>query len=224
MQIARRDFQSAELTYSSLEKQLKMLGIESDSLTIDNLNGAFPVKSPWAGTIRNLGIQRGVYIRKGDVIGNIEETNRKYLKITVPEKAFLKVAAGDTMQSWPKYDSLAAFKSIVSYKEDRLDALTHTGTIYALIPEHLKLITGLSVRTKVRDNDKINVVVDKSAIFKEHDKTYVFSKYQGSVVKFPVKSMQTAEEKIRLINFPTKYADSIIISGTHLLNRRFTKP
>jgi cobalt-zinc-cadmium efflux system membrane fusion protein len=223
MQIARRDYQSAELTYHSIRLQLNILGISPDSIKPDKLLAVLPVTAPRGGILAKTYIRSGDYVEKGDPLFAMIGRQKQILRINVPEEHFASVKARQVVQGHVTFDSLITFRAEISTIVHEIDPETHSAAAYAeLTGSKGLLVSGMSVVSKIVSGIDSVFTIDATAIFGDQKGHFVYSMIDGNIVKYYIITGYTTDGKTEIPGMPDEVADSVIIGGFEKLTAAFT--
>ena len=82
---------------ASLQKQLELIGINSVSLSSENIQSVVNISSPISGTISTVLINIGSYVDASNPIAEIVDNNQLHLDLYVYEKDLQKLKVGQTI-------------------------------------------------------------------------------------------------------------------------------
>jgi cobalt-zinc-cadmium efflux system membrane fusion protein len=147
MQAAKQDYLTAELKFHSLREQIKILGINPDSIKIENIRATLPIRSSIKGTVCETNISRGKYVYKGDKLFEIAEKQSLVLKLQLHENEIKYIRKDQKINFLSIADTNELNEAYIINEANTIDPLTHVATITALpAAENINLIPGMSVR------------------------------------------------------------------------------
>ena len=82
---------------SSLEKQLELIGINTDDLSDENIQSMVSVVSPISGSVSEVLVKIGSYVDPSNAIAEIVDNSQLHLDLFVYEKDLYKLAVGQTV-------------------------------------------------------------------------------------------------------------------------------
>jgi len=221
MQIARRDYQTAELKYQSLALQLKILGISTDSIKPDKLISALSIFSPRSGTVSQTYINIGDYVDKGDLLFEITGRQNHVIELRIPENNFLAVRPGQTLNCFSMVDSLTAIEATIRTIVPKIDPVNHFATIYAEMNESgNRMIPGMSVTAKILAWQDTVLLLSSTAVIDDRGNPFIFVRQNGNFDKIPVTPGLTAKG-ITEIRITGNLPDSVVISGFEKVHSLF---
>jgi len=155
MQSAKRDYQSAELKYKSLQKQLSVMGLNPDSLKAEDISALLPVKTIRSGMVSGIHIQHGSYVEKGEKLFDLVRKQSIIVKLLVPEDSYMQVHKGQKVDFRLVADSSILIRATVLSVSDVIDPASHTATIFARPMEtDTRIIPGMSVNATIYTVDQ----------------------------------------------------------------------
>jgi len=222
MQIARRDYQSAELKYHSLSLQLKILGINPDSIKPDKLIQVLPVLSPRAGIISNMNIHTGTFVKQGDPLFELISKRNIFVKLLVPEEAYMFIHPGQSVQCNMYFDSLDVFKATVRTIIPKIDTENQMATIYAeLVDDPGLIVPGMSVMARIRTGQDSTCIINSGSVLSDGTGDYIFAFKKGTCYKIPVKPGRISEGQTEIQGLSIEMSDSVVINGPEKLAALF---
>jgi membrane fusion protein, heavy metal efflux system len=223
MQIAKRDYQSAELLMHSLRLQLETLGIETDSLRPDHLSPAIQIINKHSGRISLINILPGSYIRIGEKICEIVQPQPLVLKLNVSEKFAPFVKKGQLINFYLPFDSLSAFQAKILSDINSIDSKNQMAEIFASITNSDKnFIPGMSVTARIKVGTDSVYVVKSQSVFGNNSEKYLFMMDNGYFIKIPVKIGTIIDGYAEILNLPGNiYKDTVVTRGFEYLSTLF---
>jgi len=92
------EYNSALVANGALSEKLKMIGINPDGLTQNNIKSTVNILSPINGYITVVNINIGTYVNPQDVICEIVDTEHLHAELTVFEKDITKIKVGQKIK------------------------------------------------------------------------------------------------------------------------------
>ncbi len=224
MQIAKRNFQNAELRYNSLALQMKLLGIDPDSLNADNMIAQIPVYAKVSGIVTGLPLHEGEFARKGEALLSLSNARQSSLvQLYVDEDAFPYLHKDSTLFCFPSYDSLLRIEAVVQLVTGFVNPDNHKVTIIAAMKNVPGgIIPGMSVNAQIPVKTAVGHAVLSSAIYRQGASNFVFAKYKNRYHKIKVEPHDTADNRIIISGLAPHMTDSIVISGVDKLAALFS--
>lgn len=213
MQGAKRDYQSAELRYHALALKLKILGINSEELSVNSLIPYVTVMSPIQGSSLKFTVSEYAYVHAGDPIAEISSSCAPYIECSVPEIYYQKIKTGDDVDCMIASDTLNILQGKVVKILKEINPDSKEGIIHVKVSDTPELIQGMGVKCSIRTSEESGMWVQSSALLKEHNTSFVFLKHEGLLLKVPVKTGSKNNAETEITGLPAISMDSLVISG-----------
>ena len=97
LQSAEAELKTLKARRASLKKQLELIGINTETLTSDNIQSAVSITSPISGAISNVMVNIGSYVDANNPIAEIVDNSQLHLDLYVYEKDLQKLKVGQTI-------------------------------------------------------------------------------------------------------------------------------
>jgi cobalt-zinc-cadmium efflux system membrane fusion protein len=150
MQQAQRDYQTSEIRFRSLEKQLALIGFNTDSLDADHLSSGIAVRAPVSGYIDKISVPRGKQISAGETILVLVRKYEPVISLELPEAYFSKLKAGNQIEFFFPGDSLVIYKARLTFISRQADVTHHLVRAWATPLESSPLlIPGMQVNLRL---------------------------------------------------------------------------
>jgi cobalt-zinc-cadmium efflux system membrane fusion protein len=226
MQVARRDYQSAELKLHALRSQLETYGIFADSLKYNNLTTLIFIKAPRSGYVSKINARVGSYVKLGEELLDMCNNSRKLLKLSVPEQFISDLKIGQSVDFFLSHDSLSVHKAILQSLASSIDRKNHTAEMYARISKVEDFfLPGMSVSARIKTNTVITKAILAELILHEPNGNYLFVMNQGVFTRIPIRTGDSFGDLTEIIDFPlSDKQDSIVVQGGSYLNALLEQP
>lgn len=223
MQLAKRDYQSAELRLYALRSQLQFLGICPDSMKFDHLSPVIHIMAPCSGNISNAMIGFGSYVEKGGMLFRLDNKQDLLAKLNVPEQYISFLQKGQQVNFWLQ-DSLSTFVAKLSTIVREIDADSHSAIVYAELGEMKKqFVPGMSVKAKILAGNEPAFFVNSHSIVNNPKGDYLFASVKGNFTRIFIKKGNTSGEMTEITGFSHEIADSVVVAGIEYLNTLFER-
>ncbi len=175
LQEAESELNVLKAQKASLKKQLGMLGINTSSLTSDNIQSVISVRSPIDGVISDISVNIGSYVDPNGSIVKIVDNKQLHLDLYVYEKDLPKLKVGQIIHFTLTNDPGKEYDAEVYAISNTFEPNTKTVAVHANVKgEKQGLIDGMSITALVSlENATVNAVPTKSIV--SHDgQDYIF--------------------------------------------------
>lgn len=99
-QQARSEYMSMQATYQSLAKQLRLIHIDPEGVTAENMASVIPVISPINGFISDIKVDNGMFVPAAAELCEVVNPEHFHLELKVFEKDVAKVGVGQPVEFW----------------------------------------------------------------------------------------------------------------------------
>ncbi len=150
MQRAQRDYQTSEIRFRSLGKQLYLIGFNTDSLDADHLSSDIAIRSTVSGYIDKITVLRGNQVSAGETIFVIVRKYEPLIAFELPEEFYPKLKTGNQIEFYFPGDSLVLYKARISFINRQTDASRHLFKVWAIpLKSSSGFIPGMQVNLRL---------------------------------------------------------------------------
>ena len=150
LQIAKRDYISAELEFQTLRKHLIALGINPDSLNPEEISARLYIKSPVKGILSEIYIHPGEYVEKGDKLFEMAKQQSLLIKLQIPEKQVSLILKNQKVSFFTAADTAVSREANIISEAVLIDPLNQMATVLAKpVDENIELLPGISVTATI---------------------------------------------------------------------------
>lgn len=174
-QIAEAKLKTLNAKKSSLNKQLELMGINTDELNPENLQSIIRVPCPINGTVSNVLVNIGSYVEANNPIAEIVDNKQLHLDLFVYEKDLDKLQTGQTIHftltNNPGKEYDAKIFSISNTFEPESKAIAVHASVFG---NRDGLIDGMSVTAIVSLKDALVSAIPSEAIVNFQGQDFIF--------------------------------------------------
>ncbi len=150
MQQAQRDYQTSEIRFRSLEKQLTLIGFNTDSLDADHLKSDIALRAPVSGYIDKITVHRGNQISAGETVFVIVRKYEPLIAFEMPEEFYPKLKTGNQVEFFFPGDSLILYKARITFINRQTDASRHLVKAWAIpLKSSPRFVPGMQVNLRL---------------------------------------------------------------------------
>jgi cobalt-zinc-cadmium efflux system membrane fusion protein len=170
---SEKNFLKAESTYKStlamyngLQKKLRMMNINPQSVEQGNITSAITIYAPIEGSITKVNISNGTYVAPSDEIMEIVNTDHIHLELTAFEKDILKIKKGQQIRFKVPEASDSIYDAEVHLVGTSVDATDRTVKIHGHIEDesHLRFVTGMFIEAEIITASTEGFALPKDAV------------------------------------------------------------
>lgn len=160
---------------ASLQKQLEMIGINTNSLTSENIRSVVNVTSPIGGVVSNIMVNIGSYIDSNNPIAEIVDNSQLHLDLYVYEKDLSKLKVGQTIHFTLTNNPGKEYDADVYAISNTFEQATKAIAVHAMVKgDKQGLIDGMSITALVSLENATVDAVPANAIVNHEGQDYIF--------------------------------------------------
>ena len=222
---AKADYEVTAARYASLKQKLKLMHINAENLSPENLSSTIKITAPIDGFISNVAISRGQFISPNESAVEIVNTRDLKLALTVYEKDLPKIALGQEMSfSMAKYPN-KVFKANIDLISpvidlDKRSVLVHASLTKESLAEDLSPGSYLEVSI-INDSTSLYSLGREALVQKgTHYEALVLDKKKGVQYIFKIVKLKITASNEDYLGFslPPELRDKqFLLNGTFSL-------
>ena len=175
LQEAESELNALKAQRASLKKQLELLGINSATLTSENIQSVISVKSPINGIISNIYVNLGSYVDANKPIADIVDNSQLHLDLYVYEKDLPKLKVGQIIHFTLTNNPGKEYDAEVYAVSNTFEPNTKTVAVHANVKgDKQGLIDGMSITALVSLENATVDAVPTNAIVNHEGQDYIF--------------------------------------------------
>lgn len=98
LQQTRTNYLSAKAKEEGLRARIKMIGLSPDEIEKEGIKSVITIRTPIAGYVTEVNINRGKYVNNADIMVEIVDTEHLHAEAQVFEKDIMRLRIGQTMR------------------------------------------------------------------------------------------------------------------------------
>lgn len=179
---ALKNLQSAEVELkilkvkkASLQKQLELIGITTETLTCENIQSVVNITSPINGAISSVMVNIGSYVDANNPIAEIVDNSMLHLDLYVYEKDLSKIQVGQIIHFTLTNNPGKEYDAHVYAISNTIEANTKAVTVHAMVKGNKQgLIDGMNIAALISLENATVDAVPSNAIVNHDGKDYIF--------------------------------------------------
>ncbi len=196
LQSADAELKTLKARKSSLQKQLELIGINTASLTSENIQSVVNISSPINGTISNVMVNIGSYVDANNPIAEIVDNSQLHLDLYVYEKDLQKLKVGQTIHFTLTNNPGKEYDADVYAISNTFEHSTKAVAIHAMVKGNKQgLIDGMSITALVSLENATVDAVPTDAIVNHEGQDYIFIVTDAHSESEHHEEKETAEHK-----------------------------
>jgi len=196
LQSADTELKTLKARKASLQKQLELIGINTASLTSENIQSVVNISSPINGTISNVMVNIGSYVDANNPIAEIVDNSQLHLDLYVYEKDLQKLKVGQTIHFTLTNNPGKEYDADVYAISNTFEQNTKAISVHAMVKGNKQgLIDGMSITALVSLENATVDAVPTNAIVNHEGQNYIFIVTDAHSEEEHHSETETAEHK-----------------------------
>lgn len=205
---AEADYTVASVTVASLGKQLTLMNINPDALTMENIRTTLSVTSPINGYVTHVDITKGAFLNPSQSAITIVDTDHLHLELNIFEKDLSKVSIGQSIQFSIQEDQSNQYAAVVHLVNKTVDTKGRTIGIHGHLSDEklaASLSPGMYVEADIYTSSASKASLPEDALVQVEERYYALelrdSSNNGySLVKKEIKIGETNNGFVEILN------------------------
>jgi cobalt-zinc-cadmium efflux system membrane fusion protein len=220
MQQAQASFKATEVRLFALRSQLKLLGIDADSLDIGNMSSTVLLTAPISGYITDIKINLGKFVGPDLMACRIVNKNNLCLRLFISEKDIRWIKPGQDIVFSLLSDPMVTYPARVISISPAMEPTDDAFHIRAGIMESRSWFNpGMKVKATVRTAGHSCLTLPLSAVVFKDGHALIFIQTSGGFKPAMIKTGLSDENQIEITEFPSGVNDSTLVTkGASYLN------
>ena len=219
MQEAKNEFRKIEARLFALRHQLAFLGINADSLHVDNMQNEIWLTSPIAGVVSEINGSIGMLCREENPIFRIMGTGHPLLHLKVYERDALKISPDQKIEFSLLTHPEKMYPARVISSTSNIDE-NNLITVHAdILGGENALFPGMYVKARIMVSSDSVYALNSDAVARAENKSYIFERMDTAT--FRAIEIETGIEMDNWIEIPSLPSNlenaEIVISGAYYL-------
>ncbi|GAB1396966.1 MAG TPA: efflux RND transporter periplasmic adaptor subunit [Saprospiraceae bacterium] len=174
-QQAATELKTLKARKASLKTQLNMAGINTKTLSSENIQSVLSIKSPISGAISTLNINIGSFVETNTAIAEIVDNSQLHVDLYVYEKDLYKLRNGQTIHFTLTNNPGKEYDADIYSISNTFEPNTKAVSVHATVKGNKQgLIDGMSITALVSLEDATVEAVPVSAIVNHEGQDYIF--------------------------------------------------
>lgn len=160
---------------ASLQKQLELIGIKSNSLTSENIQSTINISSPISGALSNVMVNIGSFVDANNPIAEVVDNSQLHLDLYVYEKDLNKLKIGQTIHFTLTNNPGKEYDAEVYSISNTFEQSTKAVAVHARVKGNKTgLIDGMAITALVSLENASVDAVPTTAIINHEGQDYIF--------------------------------------------------
>ena len=174
-QQAEAELKTLKAKKSSLQKQLELIGINTETLSPDNMQSVVTITSPITGSVSDVKVNIGSFVEANNPIAEIVDNSQLHLDLYVYEKDLSKLKVGQTIHFTLTNNAGKEYDAKIFGISNTFEPNTKAIAIHATVEgDKTNLIDGMSITALVSLQNAMLDAVPTDAIVSSEGQDYIF--------------------------------------------------
>ena len=218
---AESDYLTMLADYRALDKKLRLLNIDPQTLTTENLSSFVPIKAPISGFVTAVNITKGKYLSPNQVAVSLVSTKHLHLELNVFEKDIMRIHKGQPIRFRLPENGSHYFEAEVflvgKAVSERDRSINVHGHLHSPL-QTIRFIPGMYIEAEILVNETLAPALPTDAVVNVGKAYYVLQKKSFSdghyvFVQRPVKVGLSNDGYIQILNAKTLGDADILVKG-----------
>lgn len=215
---ATAEYQAQRILLKSMEQKLKLIGLQPESLTAENISKSIKIVSPINGYVSAVKANIGKYITPGEVLFELINPDDMHLALTVFDKDVPSLSIGQKVIAYTNAQPNNKYPcEIILITKNVYD--NNTAQVHCHFEKYdHSLLPGMYMNAEVEINARKNVVLPESAVVRFDGKHYVFVQESNNQFTMTEVSIVGKEgNDVAVISSHALLDKSVVINGAYYL-------
>ncbi|GEM_PF-2996712 len=195
----------------SLELQLKLIGINTDSLNENNYTSEIKIYSPINGTISKLYLSKGSFVSENSIICQVIDNKTAFLKLEIPLNSFQNIKSGQEIEFYLLNDTLLKYKSKVNKTCLYTNTKNNTAIINSLSFKNKKFVAQMPIKANIITGTKQVNFAPPEFILSTNNRHYILIKQANKQIKTEINIIKNHSNNIEFTIIDNSYSYPITI-------------
>lgn len=216
-QQAQMDYNTQKIALSALSEKLKLININSQSLSENTLSKAVNIYSPIDGFVSRVNVNIGKYVNPADILFELVNTSDIHLNIKVFEKDLEKLSIGQKVMAYNNQSDKKHPCEIILISQDLTSE--RTAEVHCHFLDYDKtLLPGMYMNADIEVKSNDVLTLPEEAIVNFEGKEYVFvTEKDKEYILTEVKTGSKENGFIEILNGEKLTQKQIVTKGAYTL-------
>lgn len=174
LQQAKSEFETQRITQRALAEKLRLIGLDPEKLSEENLSRTVNVYSPISGYVAKVDVNIGKYTAPTDVLFELVNPEDIHLNLTAFEKDVQQLAIGQPVKAWTNDNPEKKYSASIILVGKNLDE-NRSAEVHCHFDRYdEKLLPGMYMNAEVSVKSQNAWIVPDAAVVRWQNKHYIF--------------------------------------------------
>lgn len=218
-QMAEADFKNLRIVKSALAEKLRLIYINPNSLSENNISKSVNIYSPVDGFVSKVNVNIGKYVSPTDVLFELIDPTDIHLNLKVFEKDINKLFIGQRVYAYSNSNPDEKHEAKIILISQDISDNEHSAEVHCHFEKYdKKLLPGMYMNAAIELKNAAQLSVQKEAIVSFEEKDYVFVKKSNNQYEMTEVALGISENGFTAItNAEAVKEKEIVIKGAYTL-------
>ena len=218
-QMAEADFKNLKIVKSALAEKLRLIYINPNSLSENNISKSVNIYSPVDGFVSKVNVNIGKYVSPTDVLFELIDPTDIHLNLKVFEKDINKLFIGQRVYAYSNSNPDEKHEAKIILISQDISDKEHSAEVHCHFEKYdKKLLPGMYMNAAIELKNAAQLSVQKDAIVSFEEKDYIFVKKSNNQYEMTEVVLGISENGFTAITTAEAIKDKeIVIKGAYTL-------
>lgn len=213
---AKANYQSRYILLKSLEEKLKLIGLNPQQVTADNISRSIPIISPINGYVSAVNVNNGKYVNPSDILFELVNLDDIHIALTVFEKDVEKLRVGQRLTASTNNNPDKKYTCIIELISRNLSNENAVQVICKLETKTTDLLPGMFMNAQIDLSGNEVTALPEEAIVRYGNEQYVFVETDSR--KYEMKKVQIGNTENGFTEIVTDLTQQkVVVKGAYTL-------
>jgi cobalt-zinc-cadmium efflux system membrane fusion protein len=188
---AKSLYQSALAGWSGLQKQLRLINVDTERTGNADFVSSVLITAPITGNVTDMNAVKGMYVGHGTELLQIADPKAVYVELNVFEKDFPGLKTGLKVTIYPAGNNSGSISSTIRSISHKVDDESRSISVQADVAENDgTLLPGMYVDAVILKNPQQIYILPREAVVDLEGKTYALMKIEENDTSFLLKKVE----------------------------------
>ncbi len=217
-QQAQMDYSTLSISLNSLAQKLRLININPNNITENNISRTVPLYSPISGVVSKVNVNIGRFVNPSDILFEIIDPSDIHLNLKIFEKDLAKLSKGQKLMAYTNNQPDKKYPCEISLITGDLSE-ERTAEVHCHFENFDKsLVPGMYMNAEIEIRSHETLAIPEEAIVSFEGLDYVFIKKGG--MEFEMKAIETGVKEnnyAEVINSAAFADKEIVTKGAYTL-------
>lgn len=218
-QLADSEFRTLRITLSGLGEKLKLINVNPNTLSENNISRTVNIYSPINGFVSKVNVNIGKYVNPSDVLFELINPSDIHLNLKIFEKDITKLFIGQQLVAYTNNHPEIKHKSEIILISKDLSTDEHSAEVHCHFENYDKtLFPGMYMNAEIEIKSKDALTLPKEAIVNFEGLDYIFLATDKNKFKMTEVKINSSENGfVEILDTDSLIDQSIVTKGAYTL-------